>query len=101
MEIAKIFRMPEWAAFTETGHFAGSADDLGDGFIHLSTGAQLEETLRRHFAGAGRVMVAWLNLAADPALRFEPARSGALFPHLYRPLHWDDVLQSEERTCED
>ena len=30
--------------------------------------------------------------AAGAALRWEPARGGALFPHLYRPLERADVL---------
>ena len=30
--------------------------------------------------------------AAGAAVRWEPARGGALFPHLYRPLERADVL---------
>ena len=30
--------------------------------------------------------------ALGPALRWEPARGGALFPHLYRALRRDDLL---------
>ena len=30
--------------------------------------------------------------AAGAALRWEPSRGGALFPHLYRPLALADVL---------
>ena len=33
-----------------TGAFAGSADDLRDGFIHLSTREQLAGTIAKHFA---------------------------------------------------
>lgn len=92
MAILKIFRGMEWAAFVESGSFAGSADDLRDGFIHLSSSEQLEGTLRRHFADAAAVVIAELAVADDPALRFEASRGGALFPHLYRPLLWRDVL---------
>ena len=67
--------------------FEGSAVDRRDGFIHLSTRAQVEETARRHFAAQdGLVLV---ELDADrlgPALRWEPSRGGDLFPHLYASL---------------
>ncbi len=57
------------------------------GFIHLSTRAQLAETLRRHFAGQRDLVL----IEVDPvdlgaALRWEPSRGGDLFPHLYGTL---------------
>ncbi len=91
MAIFKIFRAAEWAAFEAGGSFSGSTDDLRDGFIHLSTGAQLEGTLARHFAGEAGLVVAELAVEADPALRWEASRGGADFPHLYRPLLMGDV----------
>jgi uncharacterized protein (DUF952 family) len=62
----------------------GSAVDQRDGFIHLSTGAQLAETLRRHFAGQRDLVLVELDPAAlGGELRWEPSRGGDLFPHLY------------------
>ncbi len=52
-----IYKVLSEAAFTEAwsqGRFEGSADDVRDGFIHLSAAHQLETTLGKHFAGAGR-----------------------------------------------
>lgn len=97
MTMCKIFRRAEWEAFEASGRFAGSPDDLRDGFIHLSTPDQLEGTLLRHFAGEADLVIAELNVAADPALKLEPSRGGALFPHLYRPLEWADVLRSQQQ----
>jgi uncharacterized protein (DUF952 family) len=91
MLLFKIFRSAEWASFEAEGVFAGSADDLRDGFVHLSTAGQLEGTLARHFAGFGGLVVAEIAVEEDPALRWEPSRGGALFPHLYRPLLMADV----------
>lgn len=91
MALFKIFRAAEWAAFEALGQFEGSADDLRDGFVHLSTAAQLEGTLARHFAGETGLVVAEVAVAEDPALRWETSRGGALFPHLYRPLRRADV----------
>jgi uncharacterized protein (DUF952 family) len=91
MAIFKVFRAAEWAAFEAGGAFSGSADDLKDGFIHLSSEGQLEGTLAKHFAGEAGLVVAEVAVEADPALRWEASRGGAEFPHLYRPLLWRDV----------
>jgi uncharacterized protein (DUF952 family) len=93
MAIFKILRADEWAAFEADGMFAGSADDLRDGFIHLSTDDQLVGTLARHFAGEAGLVVVRVAVEADPMLRWETSRGGALFPHLYRPLVRGDVAE--------
>ncbi len=97
MILCKIFRSEEWEAFEASGRFDGSADDLRDGFIHLSTPEQLEETLARHFAGEAGLVMVEVAVADDPALKLEPSRGGALFPHLYRPMLWADVARFESR----
>lgn len=56
--------------------------DLADGFIHLSTGDQVAETLRRHFAGETGLVLVAIDLEKQ-AVRWEPSRGGALFPHVY------------------
>ncbi|MBS3961447.1 MAG: DUF952 domain-containing protein [Sandarakinorhabdus sp.] len=87
----KILRAPEWARFEALGRFEGSADDLRDGFIHLSDAGQVDDILRKHFADESGLVIAELALGTDPALRWEPSRGGALFPHLYRPLLMADL----------
>lgn len=83
----KIFRAEEWRAFTKAGAFAGSADDRRDGFIHMSTAEQVEETVAKHYANvAGLVIAAFDVEALDDAVRWEPSRGGALFPHVYGTL---------------
>lgn len=85
---ATIYKIaPEglWREAVEKGSFAGSPADLGDGFIHFSTAAQLRDTAAKHFAGAaGLVLVAVSTTGLD--LRWEPSRGGDLFPHLYDEL---------------
>ena len=61
--------------------------------MHLSTAEQTPETAAKHFAGEDGLML----LAVDTdrlgdALRWEPSRGGALFPHLYRELRLSDVV---------
>ena len=92
--IIKLLRADEWAQFQETRVFAGSADDLRDGYIHISTPEQAPSTLAKWFAGDVGVMA--LTLDADvlgAALKWEESRGGQLFPHLYRPLRLDEVIE--------
>lgn len=85
--VFKILPADDWAQARASGAFAGSADDLRDGFIHLSTAAQLAGTAARHFAGRpDLVLVAFAVAALGSDLAWEPSRGGALFPHLYAPL---------------
>lgn len=93
MLLYKIFRRPEWDQFMTAGRSLGAPVDLADGYIHLSTAAQVTGTAARHFAGEGDLVLLALDAARlGPALRWEPARGGELFPHLYRPLMRDDVV---------
>ncbi|MHA6346125.1 DUF952 domain-containing protein [Roseivivax sp. CAU 1761] len=91
--IYKIFRAAEYDAFRAAGESAGAPVDLADGYIHFSTAEQARETAAKHFAGAdGLWLLACEAEALGPALRWEPSRGGALFPHLYRVLRAEDVL---------
>jgi uncharacterized protein (DUF952 family) len=82
--IFKIFRMSEWQAFAESGGFAGSADDIRDGFIHFSYADQVPGTLERHFAkDEVIVLAAYDETAFGTSLKAERSRDGALFPHIY------------------
>jgi uncharacterized protein (DUF952 family) len=93
MLIYKIFRRPEWDAFRAAGETSGAPVDRADGFIHFSTAAQVDGTAARHFAEeSDLVLVAVAPDALGPALRWEPSRGGALFPHLYRRLRLSDVV---------
>jgi len=93
MLILKIFRRPEWDAFRAAGETLGAPIDLADGYIHFSTAAQVAETAARHFATeSDLVLVAFDPDRLGPALRWEPSRGGALFPHLYRSLLLQDVV---------
>ena len=93
MLVYKIFRRPEWDAFVAAGRSLGAPIDLADGYIHLSTAAQVVETAAKHFADQrDLVLVAVETERLGGALRWEPSRGGALFPHLYRPLVAADVV---------
>ena len=85
--VYKICEEKMWRDAESDGAFFGSAVDYADGFIHFSSAAQVAGTAGRHFTGmSGLVLVAVDADALGPALKWEPSRGGALFPHLYGPL---------------
>jgi uncharacterized protein (DUF952 family) len=85
--IYHMCRESEWRAAEAVGSYRGSSQDAADGFIHFSTAAQVAESAARHRAGQdGLVLVAVDAAALGSALKWEPARGGALFPHVYGPL---------------
>lgn len=91
--IIKILRAHEWTEFQSTGVFCGSPDDLRDGYIHISPPSEVAATAAKWFAGETGLMA--LTLDADSFgddLKWEPAR-GTLFPHLYRPLRLDEIVE--------
>ena len=91
--VYKICTPQEWREAEQAGAFRGAAVDAQDGYIHLSAPDQVVETAARHFAGeADLVLVAVDSAALGPALKWERARGGALFPHLYGPIRLDTVV---------
>jgi len=90
--IYKICPASAWREAELLGVFRGSADDLGDGFIHFSTAAQIEGTARKHFSGqTGLFLIAIDTDGLGDALRWEVSRGGELFPHLYGELDLNHV----------
>jgi uncharacterized protein (DUF952 family) len=82
--IYKICGQPEWQEAQRDGRYRGSDVDRHDGFIHFSTATQAVETAEKHFAGAKDLMLFAVDAdALGAALKWEPSRGGALFPHLY------------------
>lgn len=83
----KIIDVAEWEASRPTGAYLGSAVDLADGYIHLSTQDQLAETAAKHYAGRTGLVLLTVDLAVlGDTVVWEPSRGGALFPHIYGPL---------------
>jgi len=85
--IFKICPATLWRQAEAARVFHGAPVDFADGYIHFSTAGQAAETAAKHFAGeADLVLVGVRAESLGPALRWEPSRGGALFPHLYGPL---------------
>lgn len=83
----KVLTGEQMARLEADGVFEGAPIDLADGYIHLSTAEQLDETVTKHFAGEHDLHIAAVDLEAlGDAIKWEPSRGGALFPHIYAPL---------------
>ena len=94
--IYHICRRDEWEVALEKGYYAGSSQDLEDGFIHFSTAKQVRNSAAKHRAGqAGLVLLTVDPNAVEDALRWEPSRSGMLFPHVYGTLEVSAVLHTD------
>ena len=85
--IYKICGAAEWAEAHRAGVFVGSDVDRRDGFIHFSTRNQVGETAARYFSGVDDLVLVMVDAdVLGHRLKWEPARDGALFPHLYGAL---------------
>ena len=85
--VFKVMPRAAWEYACRSGLFTGSADDVRDGYIHLSTREQIAGTLAKHFRNKhDLVLLQFETRALGEALRWEVSRGGELFPHLYAAL---------------
>lgn len=99
--IYRLLSVTAWEAAQTAGNFVGTEHDLRDGFIHFSTAEQLAETAARHYAGQDGLVLLGVNVdLVEGALRWEPSRGGALFPHLYAPLPVSAVTRVESLSVD-
>lgn len=90
--IYKILAPIQWAEMRINGALTPQGVDAADGYVHFSTAGQLIETLDKHYAGHGDLVL--LAVASDDlgmALKWEVSRGGDKFPHLYDTLCMDDI----------
>ena len=94
--IYKICAATLWREAERAGAFRGSTTDRRDGFIHFSTADQVAETAAKHFAGVRDLLLVRVDAGKLGArLKWEPARGGDLFPHLYGALDLAAVTKVE------
>jgi uncharacterized protein (DUF952 family) len=91
--VYKIMSTADLKQMQRDGVFSGSPADIADGYIHLSCGSQLASTLDKHFSKVDGLMLAAVDLSQlGNTVRWEPARGGQLFPHIYGRLPVGAVL---------
>jgi len=90
-----LARKSEFEQARDGAFYLGSAEDRADGFIHFSTAAQLRASAAKHRKGEPDLLL--LEVDAErlgPGLRWEEARGGEMFPHLYGKLPLAAVRRS-------
>ncbi len=95
----KVLTAQQWADFERERVFRGAPVDIEDGYIHLSTAAQLEATIAKYFTGEADLIIAEVDLARlGGSVRWEPARGGDVFPHIYAELPIEAVVSIRKRS---
>ena len=93
--IYHLAKQTAWSAAQTSGSYHGTDSDRADGFLHLSTSAQIRESARKHRAGeADLILLAVDETQLGPTLVWEASRGGALFPHLYSDLPVSAVISA-------
>lgn len=95
----KVLTQQQWVDFEREHVFRGAPVDIADGYIHLSTAEQLEGTITKYFAGQTDLMIVEVDLIPlGDAIRWEKARGGELFPHIYAELPMHAVVGLQRRN---
>ncbi len=85
-----------WEDAKKNGSYPGSANDQKDGFIHFSTSDTVAESAAKHRTGETDLVLLTVDSdLAGEALKWEAARGGVLFPHLYSDLKPEMVVREE------
>ena len=93
--VYKIVPAADWQQMQVDGVLTPQGIDARDGFVHLSSGEQVAETLAKHFGGQKDLMLLCFDAASlGEALRWEVSRGGDYFPHLYASLRHQNVAQT-------
>jgi uncharacterized protein (DUF952 family) len=87
--VYKILSAADWMVADQLG-YSKTALDEGDGYVHLSTRDQVQETLNLHYPGQSNVrLLEYIAEEMSGSLRWEESRGGQRFPHLYSTLRLD------------
>ena len=92
MLIFKIFRKDEWADLQRLSETEGASIDVADGYIHFSTAETVKKTADKYFPGVEELVLCAVEADTLEPLKWEPAREGVLFPHLYRKIRLSDIV---------
>ena len=91
--IYKIINNEELKKAKSSGSYSGSSKDVEDGFIHFSGEDQIENTLRKYYAGQENLILLKIETLNLDHLIWEQASDGNMFPHLYSSLDLSNVVK--------
>ena len=80
--VFKILKYQEW--FNNKNFYFGSKKDINDGFIHLSTYDQVQDTYKIHYYAQKNLIIVFFYIKdLNNKLKWENSRNNQLFPHYY------------------
>lgn len=91
--IFHITTRKQWKEFQKDGRFVPESLDK-EGFIHASTGPQLEYTANRFFSNRNKILLLVIEMSRlAPEVKYEEEpETGEKFPHIYGPLNVDAIV---------
>ena len=86
--IYHLSRKDDWAAAEASNIYYGSDEDSIDGYLHFSTAKQVVASANKHRKGEKNLLLLEVDTQKliNSDLRWEIARQGDLFPHIYGSL---------------
>lgn len=83
----------DWKLHNKNGSYQPESLE-NQGFIHCSTGSQVEETANRHFAGKDEIFLLVIDaMMLREEIKYEEDEElGEKFPHLYCPLSTNAII---------
>ena len=99
--IYKICTKSELLEAKNKKQLLGSKKDLDDGFIHFSGEEQVKGTLQKFYANQKDLILLKVDTLKLDHLLWEQASDGNMFPHLYSPLDFSNVVDEFEISLRD
>ncbi|HKK46185.1 MAG TPA: DUF952 domain-containing protein [Balneolaceae bacterium] len=92
----------EWKTHQNQGNYEPESL-TSEGFIHCSTGSQLQETANRLFAGTNKILLLVIDVSTmrESVKYEEDSDTGNKFPHIYGPLHTNAIIDKIDIKAED
>ena len=94
--VYKICTKTELKDAKDKKKFEGSKKDLDDGFIHFSGEEQVKKTLKKYYSNQKELVLLKVDALKLNDLIWEQASDGSMFPHLYSPLDFSNVVDEFE-----
>lgn len=100
--IFHLVKKEDWKQYKQDARYRPETLD-SDGFIHCSSGRDIEDTANRLFKGEKDLLLIVINTTLiEPELRYEnDGDTGPKYPHIYGPLNLDAVIDKIELATED
>lgn len=100
--IFHITTLDNWKQYQQSGNYKPESLD-SEGFIHCSTGEQLEDTANRLFGDKDEILLLVIDasMIREDVKYEEDGETGDKFPHIYKPLSVNAVIDKIDIRAEE